>query len=58
MRATGFGFKSPKDYSGEYLYPMMNYNGTQLKMDYKSISEAKRESLFMHKSGLVHKMKE
>jgi len=57
MRATGFGFKSPKDYTGELLYPQMNYNGKNLSLTHKSISESKRENLFLHKSGLMNQIK-
>ena len=39
MRATGFGIKSPKDFSGDYLFPMRKGDGTILDMNYKSISE-------------------
>ncbi len=52
MRATGFGFKSPKDYTGDYRYPMRKSDGTNLNVGYKSISEKRRELLFLTKMGL------
>jgi hypothetical protein len=39
MRATGFGIKSPKDASGEFLYPVRKADGTILDLTYKSITE-------------------
>jgi hypothetical protein len=54
MRATGFGFKSPKEHSGEYLYPMMKNNGNSLILNQRKISDIKREGLFLHKSGLLN----
>ena len=52
MRATGFGFISPKDYTGDYRFPMRKPDGTNLDMKYKSISEIRREMLFLTKHGL------
>jgi len=49
MRATGFGIKSPKDASGEFLFPIRKADGTILEMNYKSITEQRRELLYMHK---------
>lgn len=53
MRATGFGFKSPKEHSGEYLLPMLKNDGRNLSMTHKTISEKRRERLFLHKTGLI-----
>jgi len=52
MRATGFGIKSPKDHTGEFLFPMRKMDGTCLDMNHKSISEQRRELLFLKKQGL------
>lgn len=51
MRATGLGFKSPKDRSGEIQYPMRKPDGTVLDMNYKTTNERRRELLFLHKIG-------
>lgn len=47
MRATGFGIKSPKDFTGEFLFPMRKADGTILDITHKTISENRREMLFM-----------
>lgn len=52
MRATGFGFKSPKDYTGDYRFPMRKADGTNLDVGYKSLSDRRRELLFLTKHGL------
>ena len=49
MRATGLDFKSPKDRSGELQYPRRTNAGTILDMGLKSISDQRRELLWMHK---------
>lgn len=49
MRATGFGIKSPKDASGEFLFPERKADGTILDLNYKSITEQRRELLYIHK---------
>ena len=54
MRPTGFYTKSPNDVSGEFLYPMRKNDGTILDFKHKSISESRRERLFLHKSGLLN----
>ena len=46
MRATGLGFRSPKDKSGEFLIPLRKSDGTNLEYAYKSISEQRREMLY------------
>ena len=52
MRATGFGIRSPKDNYGELLYPMTTSNGVKLDMYKKSLSEKRRELLFIQKHKL------
>ena len=49
MRATGLGFKSPKDRSGELVHPRRTNAGTILDMGLKSISDQRRELLWAHK---------
>ena len=52
MRATGFGIRSPKDNYGELLYPMTTSTGNRLDMYKKSLSEKRRELLFIEKNKL------
>lgn len=49
MRPTGLSFKSPKDKSGEFTYPIRSKEGRCLDMAYKSISEQRRELLYYYK---------
>jgi hypothetical protein len=49
MRATGFGIGSPADSSGEFLYPMRTSDGKILNYNHKTITEARREKLFIMK---------
>ena len=51
MRATGFGIKSPNDASGEMGYPQRKPDGTILDMTYKSLTEQRRELLYLAKLG-------
>lgn len=43
------GIKSPKDASGEFNFPIRNHDGKMLDMKYKSISEERREKLYLFK---------
>ena len=47
MRATGFGQRSPNQYTADYRFPLRKADGTNLDMTYKSISEKRRELLFI-----------
>ena len=49
MRATGFGIRSPKDATGDYLYPQMSKDGVCLDMSHKTITEQRRELMYLHK---------
>ena len=51
MRATGFGIKSPNDASGEMEYPQRKPDGTNLDMGYKTLTEKRRELLYLAKLG-------
>ena len=50
MRATGLGFRSPKDKSGEFVIPLRKPDGTNMEYGSKSISEQRREMLFKRKA--------
>jgi hypothetical protein len=50
MRATGLGFRSPKDKSGEFVIPLRKPDGTNMEYGRKSISEKRREMLFKVKA--------
>ena len=52
MRPTGFGHKTAKDYTGEYLYPRVLPDGTSLEIKHKTLTEKRRELLFVKKAGL------
>ena len=43
------GIKSPKDASGEFNFPIRKNDGRMLDMTYKSISEERREKLYLFK---------
>ena len=52
MRATGFGQISPYQHSGEYRHPQRDKYGANLDFNFKSLSDKRREMLFIHKHGL------
>jgi len=49
MRATGFGIKSPKEATGDFLFPKFKSDGTCLIMSHKTIMERRREMLYLFK---------
>ena len=51
MRPTGFGVKAPADASADFEYPQRKPDGTILDMTYKSLTEQRRELLYLAKLG-------
>ena len=51
MRPTGFGVKSPFDATADFEYPQRKPDGTCLDMTYKSLTEQRRELLYLAKLG-------
>ena len=49
MRATGFGHKSPREATGDYVYPLINKDGKSLDYNNRTITEQRRELLYLHK---------
>ena len=49
MRPTGFGHRSPKDATADYIYPIVDRDGKCLEMGFKTISDQRREIYYMHK---------
>ena len=47
MRPTGFGHRSPHQFTADFNYPLRKADGTNLDMNYKSISDKRRELLFI-----------
>ena len=51
MRPTRFAGVSPKNVTGELRYSSIKHDGTVLDMNYKSISEQRRDLLYLTKLG-------
>lgn len=51
MRPTGFGVKQMSQATADYNYPQRKADGTILDMTYKTLTEQRRELLYLAKLG-------
>ena len=51
MRPTGFGVKQMSQATADYTYPQRKPDGTILDMTYKTLTEQRRELLYLARLG-------